>query len=418
LSRLCADPLLSGFINAGGAAVVYDGKVYRNGTTPDDAAVLALAGWMHSGVRGPEFVSASLKEFYPDWERIAETASGVLYYKLSYKEQDCIIWFRPEVKTTIDWAGNPDKAVVKTEGSMRLSPRKSFELWKEIVQYRSKDWETPEIQAAFKLAQALEKQMLFVNLAREEDNQRRLAEQLKTANSELRNINWISTHDLREPLRKIQMFSSKIAETGLEGVPEKVMVSLDKIRQTASRMQHLLDDIYEYSMVSNVELSFEEVDLNELLQSAIQEDLGEQMTAKEATIDVDALPAVRGIRFQLRQLFLNLIRNSLKFVKTGRPPVIRINCEVVDTKDTTVPLVPGTQWYKIAVTDNGIGFDNHYADRIMGIFQRLHGSSDFEGTGIGLAICKKIVENHGGMLAANGIPDEGATFYIFLPKEG
>jgi light-regulated signal transduction histidine kinase (bacteriophytochrome) len=417
IAQLCADPRLASFVHAAGAAIVYDGQVYRNGKTPDDAAVLELADWMRKQVQGPEFAGASLKEFYPGWEQLAATASGILYYKLSYKEKDCIVWFRPEVKTTIDWAGNPDKAVVKSEDGARLSPRKSFERWKEIVQYRSKDWEAPEIRAAFKLAQALEKQMLFVNLAREEDKQRRLAEQLKAANSELRNINWISTHDLREPLRKIQMFSSKIVDTGLEGVPEKAVQSVDKIRQTAARMQRLLDDIYQYSMTSNTELSFETVDLNLLLQSIVQEDIAERLTGKGASITIEALPGIHGIRFQLRQLFLNLLNNSLKFTDPERPAVIRIGCEVVAAQDLDLSLLPAAQWYKIYVSDNGIGFDNQYADRIMGIFQRLHGAAEFEGTGIGLAICKKIVENHGGMLAARGIPGEGATFTIYLPKE-
>jgi signal transduction histidine kinase len=170
-----------------------------------------------------------------------------------------------------------------------------------------------------------------------------------------------------------------------------------------------------FSRTNKDEKAFELTDLTLLLDN-VQQELAEVIIEKNAVIQSQQLPELTVIPFQIQQLFTNLIGNSLKYSKVDRPPLIRIHCETIVAKDDpSVKWATNNKYHKISITDNGIGFEQQYAEKIFNLFQRLDTTSNYSGTGIGLAICKKIVENHTGVIVAQGIPDTGATFTIFLP---
>lgn len=244
--------------------------------------------------------------------------------------------------------------------------------------------------------------------------------ELQQANTELEKINqelasfaYVSSHDLQEPLRKIQTFASRVIEHEYHNLSLSGKDYFGRMQEAARRMQLLIQDLLAYSRTNRKEKEFIKSDLN-ILASGVIEDLDQIVQEKKATINVGALPEVHVIPFQFRQLLTNLISNSLKFQKKDVPPVIDIKSDSVNGTEVNL-LSPNLTYYRIEVRDNGIGFENEYNERIFEVFQRLHTRSEFEGTGIGLAICKKIVENHQGFITASGEPEKGATFTIYLP---
>jgi signal transduction histidine kinase len=243
-------------------------------------------------------------------------------------------------------------------------------------------------------------------------------DELKTINEELDRFAYVASHDLQEPLRKIMVFSDVVAMK-LEGkVDSDVQNSLNKIVRASERMQKLINDLLKFSRHSNTIDDFKEVDLNELLADVLS-DMEADISKKQADIQVDKLPVIHAIPSQLRQLFQNLIGNALKFARNGINPVIRIESQLIENMEVTDNhgLSSSKTFHRIFVHDNGIGFDAKYAEDIFVVFKRLHSYHEFEGSGIGLSICKKIVDKHKGTIAAEGKLNEGATFIITLPEK-
>ena len=235
-------------------------------------------------------------------------------------------------------------------------------------------------------------------------------EELMKANKELESFNYISSHDLQEPLRQIQNFASRIADDEAKNLSEKGKLYFDKMNNAANRMQTLIADLLAYSRTKTSERKFEMTDLKAIVEDVTYE-LKEIIEEKNATIEVSQLYDAYVIPFQFRQMMQNLIGNSLKFSKPGVDPYIVIKNKIVKSD-----MVSGAEEYcHISVSDNGIGFEPQYRDRIFEVFQRLHDKQKIAGTGIGLAIVKKIVENHNGYITATGEPDKGATFNIYIP---
>lgn len=244
---------------------------------------------------------------------------------------------------------------------------------------------------------------------------------LVKANQELASFAYVSSHDLQEPLRKIQTFSGRILEFEKDRLSEKATDYFNRIQNAASRMQALIQDLLAYSRTTSAERTFQLTDLNQLLLD-VKSELREAIEEKNAVLEWSALPRLKVIPFQFHQLMTNIISNSLKFSKPKVVPYVTISASVVSRDEVpgTMPVDTGDkQYHHLMVADNGIGFDPAYSNKIFELFQRLHGRSEYRGTGIGLAICKKIVENHGGVIKARGELNKGATFHIFLPvREG
>lgn len=241
---------------------------------------------------------------------------------------------------------------------------------------------------------------------------------LERLNEELSSFTRVASHDMKEPLRKIQTFASRIESVNLD--PSRSREFLDKIKSTAAGMQDLIEDLLSYSQVSGDRgsLTFENIDLNKILEGVIV-DLEVPIQEKGVVIDVKRLPNLLGVRHQLHQMFLNLLSNSIKFSRPEESPRITIRCETIKGPDIPgYSFEKGISYYHIRIRDNGIGFSHQHSDKIFEAFQRLHPRSVFSGSGIGLAIVKKVVENHNGVISAEGIPGEGATFHIYLPAGG
>ena len=241
--------------------------------------------------------------------------------------------------------------------------------------------------------------------------------ELEIQNSELEQFAYVASHDLQEPLRKIQTFAELIKDNFDD--KEFVKRYFDKLDASAKRMSELIRSLLNYSRLAKekgIDTS-EDIDLNCVLVD-VQQDFELLIEERGANINIEQLPTVRGSRMQLGQLFSNLISNSLKFCEQA--PRINISSQIVHLSTISdAPKSMGMEYYNhIRFTDNGIGFEEEYSKIIFSLFQRLHGKQDYAGTGIGLALCKKIAENHGGMITAEGIPGEGATFHIYLPAVG
>ncbi len=232
---------------------------------------------------------------------------------------------------------------------------------------------------------------------------------LEKRNEELNSGKVIASHDLKEPLRKIEMFTSRISELDAQHLSEKSKTYFDGIRTASMRMQNLIEDVLTYAQTNiNTDL-FKQTDLNKTLQHAM-ETLNESIAESGAVVNAPNLPVLHAIPEQMEQLFTNLISNALKYSKPGMPPIITISAERMVDKmpDSSIS-------WKLVFTDNGIGFDTKYKDKIFEIFQRLHAKTEYEGTGVGLAICKKIVENHNGSISAISMLGKGSSFTIILP---
>lgn len=246
-----------------------------------------------------------------------------------------------------------------------------------------------------------------------EDTNRELAK----SNRELKSFAYISSHDLQEPLRKIQTFCSILLAEEYGRLSEKGKSRFDRMQSAAKRMQVLINDLLAYSRLETEERRFELRDLAAVVDE-VRSDLGEELTAAGAVMDVQGTCELNIVHFQFRQLLYNLISNSIKYSREGVDPIIRIGCGSV--KGSTIEderALPDRDYVSVIVADNGIGFDNIHSNGIFDVFKRLHGKERYKGTGVGLAIVKKIAENHGGFVTANGETGKGALFQVVLPKK-
>ncbi|HEY0059023.1 MAG TPA: ATP-binding protein [Flavisolibacter sp.] len=245
-----------------------------------------------------------------------------------------------------------------------------------------------------------------------------LVQELKRSNSYLEEFAHAASHDLKEPIRKIQTFSGILQNSLMERLTPDELRLFERMSAASVRMKQLVNDLLDYSYVStSAPLQMEPVDLNERVKLVLV-DLEIQVEESGAIINIEPLPTVTGFKRQLQQLFQNLLSNALKYRQAGSPPEITIRSSIVTGKEVTdsLPEAAGGQTFHcIEVRDNGIGFEQQYADKIFNMFQRLHGKQEYAGTGVGLSIARKVVENHNGAIWAQSSPGEGSSFFILLP---
>lgn len=338
--------------------------------------------------------------------------SDNLYGLLGVKPQS----FKPTFENFVEFVHPDDRNMVSKVVELGSAEKSPPNVFYRIIR---KDGELRYFNTVAKLTDFHDKEIFIGitsdvteqyinNISLEERNN-----ELEKTNKELASFNHIASHDLQEPLRKIQTFLSRFSENDLKALSETGRDYFDKIQTSAKQMRRLINDLLLFSRSTRTEKNFEETDLNELIEGVKQELLSD-IDDKNALISNDRLPKLNVIPFQIHQLFLNLLGNSLKYIRQGVSPVIKIGCEIVDASDDTH--ISSKKYYRISVTDNGMGFEQKYAENIFVLFYRLHQKNEFPGSGIGLSICKKIAENHNGFMTAEGRPDEGATFSLFLPQ--
>lgn len=406
LQRIIETPQLLEISNASGVAILSKNKIFKTGITPADDEILSLIEKIINKTKSEIFYTNKISDHFPEFAENANLA-GIIYHSIGINGH--VLWFRPETVSEINWGGDPEKSIIKDRNG--LHPRNSFNIWKQIVKNQSSPWKQYEINAASQYAHTLQNQLILIMLSEEEEKYRNQSEILKETNSELENINWISTHDLQEPLRKIQLITSKMLGE-LDAIStESISNSLQRVSKSANRMSGLLEDILKYTRIKNTRDTLHEVDLNKILKSTIKE-MHESIKESNATIEYENLPEVHAIGFLMRQLFINILQNSLKYASAERQPKIKITA-------SQEPVLIHDRYkvycHWVCFSDNGIGFEPQYAESIFKIFTRLHPQEEYTGSGIGLALCKKIMQAVGGDIKAEGKPNEGTDIIIYFP---
>jgi len=389
-------PNLLDLASAQGAAVCFGSNCTVVGETPQEEDLNFLLQWLKNNVNEEVFYTDSLPQIYPDAEKFKEVASGLLAIPIS--KRNYVLWFRPEVIQTVNWGGNPGKAFEATHsnGSLHLSPRKSFELWKETVRLKSLPWKQVEIKAAIELRKAI------VNIVlRQADELAQLAHDLERSNAELKKFAYVASHDLQEPLNQVANYVQLLEMRYQDQLDEDAREFITFTVEGVSLMQTLIDDVLAYSKVDVKGIEFERTEVETALDRALS-NLRKRISETDTVITHDPLPIVMADSTQLMQLFQNLIGNAIKF-RSEQPPRIHVGVQRLED-----------EWL-FSVQDNGIGIDPQFSDRIFVIFQRLHTRDEYPGTGMGLAICKKIVECHRGRIWVESELGQGATFYLTIP---
>jgi len=257
---------------------------------------------------------------------------------------------------------------------------------------------------------------MTIERQRAQDRLARTADMLSQSNRELQDFASVASHDLQEPLRKIQAFGDRLKQKCEGQLSEAGNDYLARMLNAASRMQTLINDLLTFSRVTTKALPFSKVDLNAIARDVLS-DLEVRIEQTGGNVELSDLPVIDADPLQMRQLFQNLIANALKFRKPDQPSIVKIfaECNSQIAEGATWALANAETW-QISVADNGIGFDEKYLDRIFTVFQRLHGRNNYEGTGVGLAVCRRIVERHHGSITAKSKPGQGATFIVKLPS--
>ncbi|SAL00327.1 ATP-binding protein [Caballeronia ptereochthonis] len=381
------------FARSAGAAIVFDDQITLLGATPDEKTVHALTHWLAENTSGV-WATDSLGREWPPAKAHEDTACGVLAVPVSQIFRNYLLWFRPEVMQTIKWAGEP----VKIEAADGASaPRTNFSPWLETVRGHSASWRQGEIEIAGELRGAL----LNIVLRRAEERAE-LATELARANKELEAFSYSVSHDLRAPLRHIAGYGDLLREQEGERMSEKSRRFLNNMLESARFAGTLVDDLLTFSQMGRAALRPAPVDLGQLVRSVVQEFEAEG-AGRRIEWEIGDLPRVTGDAAFLQLALRNLISNAVKYTRTRESAKIEI---FADRRGDE---------YVIGVRDNGVGFDMKYGAKLFGVFQRLHRAEEFEGTGIGLANVRRIVERHDGRTWAEGWPDEGAVFYFSLP---
>ncbi|MGL4879481.1 MAG: ATP-binding protein, partial [Waterburya sp.] len=380
--------------------VCLNGKWTLVGETPTEEELNFLVQWLYKNINEEVFATDSLAEIYPEADGYKNAASGLIAMTIS--RRNYVLWFRPEVIQTVNWGGDPSNAyeTINSESGLRLSPRKSFELWKEEVRLTSLPWKQVEINGVTELRRAI------VNIVlRQAEELALLAQDLERSNAELKRFAYVASHDLQEPLNHVsnyvQLLEMRYSNELDEDAKDFIGFAVDGV----SLMQTLIDDVLIYSKVDTQGSEFAITDSGVALDQALT-NLQRRIRESNAEIIVaDTLPTLKADSTQLMQLFQNLIVNAIKFRSAATP---KIEIKVERQED---------EWL-FSLQDNGMGIDPQYRDRIFVIFQRLHTRDEYPGTGMGLAICKKIIECHRGKIWVESELGKGATFYFTIPVGG
>jgi light-regulated signal transduction histidine kinase (bacteriophytochrome) len=389
-------PELLRFARAGGVAIVIDDRLISFGDTPNDDQIRDLASWLTLHAHEDLFHSSHLSAIYPPAAAYTDSASGLLAMPISRIHQHYLLWFRPELVYTIDWAGRPPN---KQSGDRAaLTPRTSFDIWHEAVHGTSIAWHDAELELALEFRTTL----LGIALERAEQ-MADLAEELGRANKELEAFSYSVSHDLRAPLRHIVGFSDLLMETAGNDNPERRLRFLTNIKNAARLAGKLVDDLLSFSQMGRAALRPVRIRMGEMVNGCIER-LGPDTLSRRIEWKVEPLPDVIADPAFLQLALYNLLSNAVKFTAQSDPAVIRITSEQL----------PDEVVFHIA--DNGVGFNMEYVHKLFGVFQRLHRMEDFNGTGIGLANVRRIVERHGGRAWAYSVPGEGATFSFSIPN--
>ncbi|MFN8577098.1 MAG: ATP-binding protein [Candidatus Sericytochromatia bacterium] len=398
------DPLKKDILNinySDSAIIFYDEKINRINNSIEDKYIKKIIDYIKN-LNQNILVTDEISKIIPECIDIKDNASGLM--ALSLSSNNYILWFKKEHIKTIDWAGKPDEKNISIENDLiRLSPRKSFEKWSESKSNKSKEWKNIEINIALKLREnivtiILKNITILKEINRELELQREL---LQSKNNELLNFASVASHDLKEPLRMVTSYNQLLLRKYKDKLDESGVEFLQYSIDGAERMRKLIESLLKYAKIGTESKEFSEIDINNVLNRVLK-NLRLIIEEKSVNIKFDNMPKVIGDSTLLEVLFQNLISNSIKYNKNN--PEINILCN--EDKEE----------YIFSIKDNGIGISSDYHEAIFSMFKRLHSRSDYEGTGIGLATVKKIVEHHKGRIWLESEDEKGTVFYFTLSK--
>jgi light-regulated signal transduction histidine kinase (bacteriophytochrome) len=406
------EPNLLNFVEAQGAAVCFEEECFLLGQTPNEAQVWQLVQWLTTSAETEMgkaiFYTNALPELYHPAQDFKEVASGLLVIAISAVHNSYVLWFRPEVLQTVQWAGNPEKPIEMGDDGLRITPRKSFETWKQMVELKSLPWKAVEIEAVLELRTALINIVLqhALELAQ-------LNTELERSNTELDAFAYIASHDLKEPLRGIHNYSNYLIRGYADKLDEDARSKLYTLIRLTQRMEDLIESLLHFSRVGRIDLSFQPTDLNGVVKR-ILELLSVRLEQTGVQIKIPRpLPTIKCDKVRVGEVFSNLITNAIKYSdKTDK--WVEIGFQEPSSQDAIrgKPLI-------FYVKDNGIGIREKHFEAIFQIFKRLHARDEYGGgTGAGLTIVKKIVERHEGKIWLESTYGEGTTFFFTLQGGG
>nr|WP_315424700.1 ATP-binding protein [uncultured Pedobacter sp.] len=378
---------------ASGVAVIFENELKTIGNVPLEEDIRELAEWLRTTNDESIYYTHRLSEIYSPAKKYKSIASGVLSCLINKELGEMIIWFKPEIITDVNWAGNPDKSVVESEnGLMSLSPRKSFEIWSEVVNNTSEKWMAEEVASVLRI-----REIIIADINKKANEIRSLNEKLQAAYEELDTFSYTISHDLRTPLTSIKTYTELMLKN--KSIDEGGKKMLSRILVGADKMNLLIKEILNLARVGRSEIHFETVNMESLLKD-IKTEVWSAYKADHSVLILGQLPNIKGDKTMITQVFTNLIGNAVKYSAMVEQPKIEVSAYIDE----------GEIIY--SVKDNGIGIDNRYYDRVFELFKRMDNVKEIEGSGVGLAIVKRIVEKHHGRVWFESKLNVGSTFFV------
>ncbi|MDB5202859.1 MAG: hypothetical protein JWQ27_2268 [Ferruginibacter sp.] len=378
-----------------GAALMFDNDIFMIGETPTQEQIRGIAAWLGEFNKNQFFQTTQLADLYPAASSFKDVASGLMSVAISREMKEYIFWFKKELPQTVRWAGNPNKpAEMGANGLLQISPRKSFEEWTEKVQGKSEGWQAHEISSVMQLREEL------VHIINERANQvRKLNEQLKQAYEELDTFSFTISHDLKTPLSSIKNYAELLIEEENLGNEHKPM--LQKIVKGADRMNLLIREVLSYSRIGRLQMTVAPINMGQMLDE-IRTELLNVYNSKPVRLTISNPVNIIGDYTMIYQVFTNIIGNAVKYSSAAEIP------------EVTVETQAGISEVTYIISDNGIGIDMKNGDQIFDLFKRMNNASPFEGTGVGLAIVKRIIEKHNARIWYESEPGNGTVFYLIF----
>jgi chemotaxis family two-component system sensor kinase Cph1 len=378
---------------ATGVTIIFENELKTIGNVPADDEIWELREWLKNTNDESIYYTHRLPEIHFPAKKYKSTASGILSCILNKELGEMIIWFKPEIITNVNWAGNPDKPATSSEnGLLSLSPRKSFEIWSEVVNNTSEKWLAEEVASVLRI-----REIILTDINKKANEIRQLNEKLQAAYEELDTFSYTISHDLRTPLTSIKTYAELMLKN--QSIDENGKKMLTRILTGADKMNFLIKEILNLARVGRSEINFETVDMPLLLQE-IKNEVWTAFKADNSELILGQLPNLKGDKTMIAQLFTNLIGNAVKYSAMVDKPKIEV-AAYIDGGEIIY-----------SVKDNGIGIDNRYYDRVFELFKRMDNVKDIEGTGVGLAIVKRVVEKHNGRVWFESKLNAGSTFYV------
>jgi len=383
-------------VDASGAVLIFDKTIYTIGQVPSDSFIRKLLAWLKLNSEPVIFHSDNMTHLFPEAEAVRKICSGILACRINRELEEYVIWFKPEIISTIQWAGNPDKPALSDPLEiMQISPRTSFEVWSQQVQMTSTAWTKEEIDSAIQLREEIN-----FTINRKASEIRLLNEKLKTAYDELDSFSHTVSHDLRNPLSSVKGFIELLLMEE-ETLSEDMKFILGKVLSNANKMEIMIREILKYSKAGSMPVTPEPVDMKTILDE-IKLEMLVGMKHQELEIVIGPTPLVHGDPMMVNQIFSNIIANAVKYSGRQSKPLVTVSGKEVEN---------GIEY---CIRDNGIGIKSHETDKIFGLFSRSEHAQDFEGSGVGLAIVSKLIKKHEGRVWVESEPGHGSAFFIFF----